>query len=101
MQQRGTHDQLLAHAMRIAFDELIAPRRELEQLEELLAARPRRALFQAMQIGHETEKFTATELLIEKRPVRDKGEMALGLLRNTLNNIHHVRRTYSAVIAQD
>src|SRR5262245_13704792 len=87
MQQRGTHDQLLAHTVRIAFDELIAPRRELEELEELLAARARRAFCQAMQVGHEAEKFTATELLIEKRPVRDKADLPLGLLRRPLNVI--------------
>src|SRR5262249_29824602 len=87
MQQRGTHDQLLAHAVRIAFDEFIASRRKLEELEELLAARARRALFQAMQVGHEAEKFTAAELLVEKRPVRDKADLPLGLLRRPLNVI--------------
>src|SRR5437773_365288 len=87
MQERGTHDELLAHPVRIAFDEIIAPRSELEQLEELLAARPRRALFQAMQVGHEAEKFTATELLIEKRPIRDEADLPLGFLRGPLNVI--------------
>src|SRR5262249_56619706 len=77
MQQRGTHDQLLAHAVRIAFDELIAPRCELEELEELLTTRARWAFVQAMQVSHKAEEFTATELLVEKRPVRDKADAPL------------------------
>src|SRR5262249_34412893 len=78
----------------------IAPRRELEELEELLAARPRRALFQAMQIGHEPEKFAATELLIEKRPVRDKTNLPLSLLRRPLNIIPRDASTASAGFEQ-
>src|SRR5262245_12487600 len=87
MQECGTHNELLAHPVRIAFDAFIATRRQFEQIEELLAARPRRALFQAMQVGHEPEEFTAAELLIEKRPIRDEANMSLGFLRCPLDVI--------------
>src|SRR5262245_23927266 len=100
MQQRGAHDQLLTHAVRIAFDELITPHRELEELEELLTARARRAFFQAMQVSHEAEKFTATELLVEKRPVRDKADLPLGLLRRPLYIIPRDDGTASAGFEQ-
>src|ERR1043166_855524 len=40
-----------------------------------------------MQVGHEAEKFTAAELVVEKRPVRDKADLPLGLLRRPLHVI--------------
>jgi len=100
MQERGTHDELLAHPVRIAFDEFIAPRRKFEQLEEFLAARPRRVLFQTVQVGDETEEFTATELLVEKRSVRDEANLPLGFLRGSLNVIPRDGRTASTGFEQ-
>src|SRR5438874_726195 len=100
MQQGGTHDELLAHAVRIAFNELIAPGGEFEQLQEFLASRPCRTFFQAMQVSHETQKFAATELFIEKRTVWDEADLALGFLRGTLYVILRDRRTASTGFEQ-
>ena len=86
--------------MRIAFDERIAPVGELKEIQEILTAGTRRTLFQTVQVGNEAEEFTATELLIKKRTIRDEADLPLGLLGRTLDVILGDRGSTSTRLEQ-
>src|SRR4051794_23539604 len=84
MHKGARDDELLAHAMAVALDELVTPFLEVKQREQLSPTVLDLLSLLVVKSGDEAKKLRAGQLLIYERAVGDEPELALR--RNRLRN---------------
>ena len=77
MHERARDDQLLAHAVAVALDQLVAPLLEIEQREQLARAVLDLRPVLVVQPGDEAQELGARQLLVDERAVGNEAELAL------------------------
>jgi hypothetical protein len=78
--ERRGDEELLAHAVRIALDELVTPLTESEQVQQSLPATLGLRAITSPQPGHEPEELSARQLLVQVGAVGNVADLRLGLL---------------------
>ena len=78
MDQRRREYGALAHAVRIAFGEIVDKLAEAEFVNRLGDALPAQVARQSIHIGNELEEFAAGQLFIEIRLIRNVAEELAG-----------------------
>jgi len=96
VQQRRGNDQPLFHAVGIGFDQVVGPVVQGKLDQQFLSPLAEQAIRKTVQVGHETQKLHARQLLVEKGPVRNEADEPLGRLRLRIHvdagNPHRSRR---------
>src|SRR5688500_50726 len=72
--ERAGDDELLAHAVTVALDELVPPFVEIEERQQLATAMLDLLSVLAVESGDETKKLRAGELLVDERPVGNEAQ---------------------------
>src|SRR4051812_26462008 len=75
MDERARDDQLLAHTVAVALDELVGPILEIEEGHELATAVLDLGTILSVKSSHEAQELHARELLVDERPVRNESEL--------------------------
>ena len=75
MHERARDDELLAHAMAVALDQLVAPFLEIEQREQLACAMLDLRSALVIQPGDEAQKLCPGELLVDEWSIRNEAEL--------------------------
>src|SRR5438105_11132031 len=87
MEKRSAHHEPLLHAVREAFDQLVLPAPQLEQIEHLVDAIHDAVAVETVESRVKLEELSRGELLVDERAIRDEAERGfreLGLLRDVM-----------------
>src|SRR5437867_4024053 len=87
VQKRGAHHEALLHPMREAFDELVLPASELEQIQHFVNAIHDAIAVETVQPSVEPEELSGGELFVDEWTIGNEAEGALGelgLLRDVM-----------------
>ena len=86
--ERARDNQLLPHPMAVALDQLVAPRLEIKEGEQLARALLDLGPGLPVEAGHESQELRAAQLLINERPIRDESRAstlaAIGLVATSI-----------------
>src|SRR6185436_7710248 len=72
--ERARYDELLAHAVAVALDQLVTPLLEIEECQQLAATTFDLGTGLAVQARDEAQKFDTRELLVDERSVGNESQ---------------------------
>src|SRR5258706_5324110 len=79
--QRGANHQALLHAVRIAFDQFVAPRGQLQPFQKYRDPPFEPFGIETVQLADESQEFITAELLVDERPVGNEAGNRFGFFR--------------------